>query len=335
MTVTNAPVSPAISGGHRLARSLGLGRAALALYHRPVGLVRKSIAEGGPGEQWRTERGRRAMVNAATSLAPITAPAIDRGARVSFLSGAAHWYQTLFCFASFQAQTPERITPVIFEDGTMTPQVRGLMRRIVPWIEFPGLESVEERFDRLLPAATFPSLRGRRVVNPILRQLTDVHLSAPGWTLYADSDMLFFRRPDALHAWFSEPHAVFMQDIATVYGYSPALMKELAGLSIPNRINAGLYALHSPSIDWGRVEYWCRTQIEKEGIHYLQPQSLIALLMANASGKPLSAEDYVILPSLDEGRAPTAVLHHYVAHSKRSYFQHGWRHVLDHLQQPA
>ena len=63
--------------------------------------------------------------------------------------------------------------------------------------------------------------------------------------------------------------------------------------------------------------------------------ALTALLLASVGAKALPSEDYVVLPSLAEGRAPTAVLHHYVAHSKRSYFQHGWRHVLHRLHQPA
>jgi hypothetical protein len=224
---------------------------------------------------------------------------------------------------------------VIFEDGTMPTEARTHMQRVVPWMEFVALDAVAQQLDRLLPVTSFPCLRRRRDVNPILRQLIDVHLFAPGWTLYMDSDMLFFRHPDALHAWFSDPHAMFMQDIITAYGYSRTLMEELASRPLPNRINAGLYAIHGPSVDWERVEYWCRTEIEREGVHYLQPQSLIALLLTCAGAKALPAEDYVVLPSLAEGRAPTAVLHHYVAHSKRSYFQHGWRHVLDRLQQRA
>ena len=67
-------------------------------------------------------------------------------------------------------------------------------------------------------------------------------------------------------------------------------------------------------------------------------QALTALLLAEASAQALPAADYIVRPSLAEGRAPTAVLHHYVAHSKRSYFQHGWRHVLGELArlpQPA
>jgi len=335
MTVANAPVRLAVGGSRRLARSLGLGRAALALYHRPVGFVRKSIAEGGPWEQWCTERGRREMADAAQCMLPVTAPTVDRGARVSFLSGGAHWYQTLFCFASLQAHMPERVTPVIFEDGTMTADTRAHLRRVVPWAELVAADTLEERLDRLLPAMSFPCLRNRRPGFALLRKLTDVHLAAPGWTLFMDSDMLFFRHPKVVQAWFNTPQAMFMQDVIWAYGYSPALMDDLAGCHVRDFINSGLYALHSPSIDWDRLEYWCRTQLEREGPHYLQEQALTALLLASVGADALPAADYIVLPSLTEGRAPTAVLHHYVAHSKRSYFQHGWRHVLGRLQQSA
>jgi hypothetical protein len=37
--------------------------------------------------------------------------------------------------------------------------------------------------------------------------------------------------------------------------------------------------------------------------------------------------EYLTLPSVEEGRSPSAILHHYVAESKRAYFQHGWRRV--------
>jgi hypothetical protein len=234
---------------------------------------------------------------------------------------------------------PERVTPVIFEDGTMTADARRHLLRVVPWAEVIDSDKLEERLDRLLPVSSFPSLRTRRPGFPLLRKLTDIHLAASGWTLFLDSDMLFFRHPHALVSWFTRPYALYMQDVQSAYGYSAALMNELAGgRDIPARINSGLYALHGPSIDWDHLEYWCRTQMEREGTNYLQEQALTALLLAQASAEALPAADYIVLPSLAEGRAPTAVLHHYVAHSKRSYFQHGWRHVLDELaplQQPA
>jgi hypothetical protein len=334
MRVADAPLTPSVSSGRRLVRSLGLGRAALALYHRPVGLVRKSIAEGGPWEQWRTGLGRRDMVDAARRLRPVIPPPVDCGAQVAFLTGEAYWYQTLFCFASLQAQMQERITPLIYEDGTLTAEARAHILQAVPWAELIGADVIEERLDRLLPTVSFSTLRTKRLNYPHLRKLTDIHLSAPGWTLVMDSDMLFFRQPHALAAWFRGPRAIFMQDAMSAYGYSKALMAELAGGDMPDRINVGLYALHSPGIDWDCVEYWCRKQLEREGPSYVQEQALTALLLAGASAEALPAADYVVLPSLAEGRAPTAVLHHYVAHSKRSYFQCGWHLVLDRLQPP-
>jgi hypothetical protein len=40
------------------------------------------------------------------------------------------------------------------------------------------------------------------------------------------------------------------------------------------------------------------------------------------------ANDYRVMPTEAECRAPTAVLHHYVDTSKRGYFRHAWRHAL-------
>jgi hypothetical protein len=37
------------------------------------------------------------------------------------------------------------------------------------------------------------------------------------------------------------------------------------------------------------------------------------------------ARDYVTCPGRAETQAPTAVMHHYVAASKRWYFRYGWR----------
>jgi hypothetical protein len=311
-----------------LARDLGLGRAWLRYYHKPTGLLAASIREGGPLQQRRTEVGRRQMLEYASTLPSLSSPEIDRGFRVSFLSGEKYWYQTLFCFYSLQLHVEERITPVIFDDGSMSTDTQALIRRTVPWVEFVSRAAIEARLDRSLPAKRFPSLRSRRLQYPHLRKLTDVHIEAPDWTLVLDSDMLFFCRPNALIAWLSAPTApTYMQDVMSSYGYSPALLRELAKGPLPEVVNVGLYGLNSPTIDWDWLEFCCRSQLEREGPHYLQEQALTALLLAGTDATPLSPSDYVVMPGLVEGRAPQGVLHHYVAHSKRSYFQCAWRNV--------
>jgi hypothetical protein len=147
--------------------------------------------------------------------------------------------------------------------------------------------------------------------------------------------MLFFRQPSALIDWFSHPRSVFIQDIGSMYGYSPNLMEELARGPVPTAVNVGLYALQGSSIDWERVEYWCRTQIERQGPHYMQEQALTALILAQAEASALPRRDYLVMPNLEEGRTPTAALHHYVAASKRSYFQHGWRRIAEAIYNAA
>ncbi len=313
----------------RLGRRLNLGELVLRYFHRPLGLTRRSIEEGGPFEQRRTEAGRRAMIDAAARLPAIDDPGNPLPIACSYLSGEKYWYQTLFCAVSLQQQLDRRMDVVVYDDGSFTAATQDRMRRVLPWIRFIDKGQVQAALDRHLPADRFPTLRRRRLDYPHLRKLTDLHCAATGWTLVLDSDMLFFRRPDALLDWIERPdRPVFMQDVATSYGYSDALLNELTGRAMPERINVGLYALDGATIDWARTETWCAEQLRREGPHYLQEQALVAMLLALRDPVALPDRDYVVMPSLAEGRDPTAALHHYVASAKRSYFQRCWRRVV-------
>jgi hypothetical protein len=311
------------------ARELGLGRMALNYYHRPLGLLRQSISEGGPLEQRRTAMGHAEMIAAAADLPTLVAPAAGPAAEVAYVSGAKYWHQTAFCFASLQLVSPYKITPVVFDDGTLADDVRAKLRRVIPWIRFVSADEIEDRLDRLLPEALFPSLRARRRTYPHLRKLTDIHVASTSFTLVLDSDMLFFRRPAELLAWFASPHAVYMQDVMPAYGYPDAFLADLVGAPIPQLVNVGLYGLHGGSIEWNRVEHWCRRQLEVHGTNYLQEQALTAMIFVGIPAIALPRRDYVVKPGLKEGREPKAVLHHYVGASKRSYFQHAWQRVFD------
>ena len=161
---------------HQLARRIGLGRALRAMYYTPVGLARKSIREGGPLEQRRTEQGRLQMIEAAKTLPPLKAPAGDRSCEVHFLTGARFWYQTLFCAYSLQLHSDVRVTPVCHDDGTLSPVEVALLQRAIPWAQIVPYADIEERLDRYLPASRYPSLRSRRVEYPHLRKLTDIHI---------------------------------------------------------------------------------------------------------------------------------------------------------------
>ena len=121
-------------------------------------------------------------------------------------------------------------------------------------------------------------------------------------------------------------HEEFPVTIAN--GQLRAVMERLAGAPIPGLVNSGLCGLRSESLDWDELEAWCGELIAREGPHYYLEQSLVAMLAARMPERAIApAADYVTLPSPAEIRSPSAVMHHYVAESKRGYFREGWRHV--------
>lgn len=308
-----------------LASKLGLGKLALYAWHRPQGLIRNSIRAGGPVQQVLTERGHQAMTAAALALPELRPPSGTYAMPVTFLSGARFWDQTVFCIASLQAHAERRIDPLIYDDGTLSGDVQDKIRRVIPWAEFVLKDEVRARLEAHLPASRYPSLRARRESYPHLRKLTDLH-EPDRWSLVFDSDMLFFRQPTAVLDWMAAPSGiVYMQDSVRSYGYSDALMGELARGAVPDRMNVGLYGLHGADVDFDYLEHCCQEMLSREGTNYLQEQALTALLVSGQAAQELSVDDYVVLPDLAEGRSPTASLHHYVAQSKRSYFQHGWK----------
>lgn len=311
------------------ARRLGVGNLVRLAVHRPIGLLRLSLQEGGPLEQRKTERGRLAMEASAHHLPTLEVPATDHGHRVYFLSGQRYWYQTLYCAYSLQLHAPERITPVVLDDGSLSEPLRQSITRAIPWAEFLDREAIEVRLDACLPRSKFPTLRNRRIEYPHIRKLTDVHAGCRGWRLVLDSDMLFFRQPAVLLSWLNSPDRPFhLVDTETAYGYPADVLGDLARAELPPAVNVGICGLRSDSLDWDEIERWCAALLERKGYHYLQEQALVAMMLAGKPALSAPAEDYIVLPDSREGADPRAVLHHYVAHSKRSYFQSGWRRIM-------
>lgn len=301
------------------------GKLAYQLWHRPVGALRALAREGGPAQRRATERGRIEMEAAAALL-----PACPAGAGAPltpvFLTGRRYWYQTAFCLRSLALASGRPLAPRVLDDGSLTPEQVAVLRRICPALTVEGGAEIEARLDEFLPVARFPALRARRREFPLLRKLTDPHAGRAGWRLLLDSDLLFFRRPDALLAWWNAPAAPLRaEDLDNAYGYPLALLDELAGRAVPRRVNTGLLGLRSEEIDWERLEHWCRELLARGGPQYYQEQALAALHLAGRDCVVPAPDDYVLLPRPPEALACRAVMHHYVAESKRWYFQHNWR----------
>lgn len=314
-------------------RSLA-GRIALRGFYQPWHQLRDSWRNGGPWQEKRTERGRLEMEAAAWKLPP---PPAGTGAplEVHLLTGRRFWYQTAFCLGTFAHHSGRPVAPVIYDDGTLTEEYRAPLRRLFPAARFVAQAEIIARLDAHLPASRFPVLRERWRNYPNIRKLTDVHAGHGGWKLVLDSDLLFFHRPALLAHWLDQParplHAV---DCETSYGYSRPLMNQLAGAPVLDLINVGLTGLNGSELDWEKLEHWCATLIAREKTSYYLEQALIAMLVAGRECTIAPAAEYLTLPLPPETSECRAVMHHYVAHSKRWYFQQNWRRALTDLSPP-
>lgn len=300
------------------------GRLVYLGYHRPAALIGDLIREGGPRQRRLTELGRIAMIEAAREIPPLSAVPAD-APRVHFLTGARYWHQTAFLLASLAPHLA--IRPVVHDDGTLAGAAADALRRLHPALEIRDDAEARARLDRLLPASRFPSLRARRENWVLFRKLLDVHAGETGWNLFLDSDQLCLRRPDLVVDWLRAPSSVLhMSDVGDAYGCPLPALDAIAGTPVPRRLNTGILGLRSDSVDWEKLERLCALLDRRVHPHYYHEQALTALLLAGErSLLPTPPSDYVVLPGASEGRAPRALWHHYVAHSKRWYYQLRWR----------
>jgi hypothetical protein len=311
-----------------LATRVGLGGLARTLYHEPIGQLRSLLADGGPIERHRTERGRLDMISAAERLPRLLMPENQDQYEICFLSGEKYWYQTIFCAYSLHIQCDVKIIPHIFDDGSLSESLIEKITHIIPWTKFTLIDEINERIENFLPTSQFPTLRERRLEYAHIKKLTDIHLNNRLRTVVLDSDMLFFRKPHAFLSALKSGQNFYIPDIETAYGYDVELLNNMIGKIILPKVNVGLYGLNSGNIDWNEVEHWCKLTLENSGPNYLQEQALTAMLLTRADAIQLPKSEYIVCPGLQEGRAPRATLHHYVNNSKRSYFQTGWKQVL-------
>ena len=306
-------------------RAMGLGVVATKLYREPKKSLVQSIREGGPLQQRRTISGRLEMEKAAEAIMPeLRNPNTDNlGLPIYFMTGRKYWYQTVFCFCSLLLTSGRSYQPILIDDGSIDSEIEQKLRRVVPWVEIRCADEIKATISKVLPLERYPNIHFWRQKQPLTRKVIDLHAGQSGWKILLDSDMLFFRKPEWLHDWYDrDPLPAYMIDCDEAYGYSAALRTRVGGSSdFPDRANIGFFGWKSEDVDFDWLEYALETLIAEEGPRYNLTQGLTSMMFAGRRCAIAPENDYIVKPSLSEGMNPTAILHHYVAESKRPYFQ--------------
>jgi hypothetical protein len=325
-------------GARAALRRLGLGRLLYHAWHRPLGWI-GSVLRDSPMVRYRAARGRAAMREAAHGL---PAPRYAEGPplAVHFLTGIRFIEQTAFCLWSLAMVAEEPWHFALVDDGSLEssaewPRWRATLDRIAParWSLVTHAEA-HAAVAHMLPPAKFPVIHERRAAYPNIRKLLDVHAAAPGRRLVLDSDMLFFARPAEIVEWLrgSGP-MLLMRDVETSYGHAVAVLSELAGAPVEERLNVGVTGLETGAIDWPQLEAWWAALIARDGTSYFDEQALIAMLAARLRDcRVLPERPYLCLPRGEEIERPSAILQHYVADAKWPYFTRSWRVARERLR---
>jgi hypothetical protein len=283
----------------------------------------------GPRAYFCIEAWKRQMEEAACRLPVLLAedPALPP-LEVWFLTGNRFWYQTAFCAWSLARHCGRALIVHLADDGSLTPELERELRRLFPQGTTHWRHDCQERFERLLQAARYPTLHERWHDYINLHKLTAPHLGASGVQLVLDSDMLFFRRPDALLAWCDQHQGpCLMVDCEESYGYSRPLLERLAGVPLLPSLNVGVCGLASDAIDWDELEFWCSSLVEAEGTSYYLEQALVAMLASRTQPIVMPKADYITFPTRQQALSGVGVLQHYVADSKPGYFGEAWKKI--------
>jgi hypothetical protein len=269
-------------------------------------------------------RGRKQMEKASLSLPPVISAA--DGPAIYFLTGKNYLYQTLFCIQSLSKVMATNFTVVLVDDGSFDDNFIQTAHRLLPGASIISQDIINKNLDDILPEQLFTALHHKRRVYPHIKKLTDVHTLPGTWKLVLDSDMLFWRKPEAIINWLKNPDKpIYMQDCQNSYGYSKELMEELSGAKIPDLINVGAIGLNSATIDWVKLNNWVEVMESKEGTSYYLEQALTAMLLGETDSVVLPASEYIVNPGADIINNKTGVLHHYVDLSKEGYFKKAWK----------
>ena len=298
------------------------------LYRYPRSYLKRVYGMGGILSYRRMKQGQKQMRRAAFELPPVHSSA--SGLPVYFLTGKNYLYQTLFCIISLTKWSTEEFKFILVDDGSFDEELISLINRQLPSVEIVLAQSIEENIRAALPADKYPVLNLKRAEYAHIKKLTDVHtLPGKDWKLVLDSDMLFWKEPTQLIAWLkNSSRPIHMVDCTESYGYSTALMEELASAKIPQLLNVGVIGLQSSGIDWQQLENWTAMLEAQEGKTYYLEQALSAMLVAKQPCLVLDKQHYIVNPGDDTISHSKGILHHYVDQSKKAYYTTAWKKLI-------
>lgn len=252
-------------------------------------------------------------LNAASSSSPT---------EVHILTGSERVTMALWMMASWIKTTDLPTRFVIHDDGTLRPSDICAFRDLLP--DCKVLLSAETTPYAAQALKDYPLCLRCRNLHPLGRKLFDFYLLGTSDRIVSlDTDLLFFRRPERLIRWLSEPApgCLFMEDIAEANLLSSSECLRIFGVPLINRVNTGIIAVPKEAVSLSLLEKCLAETDLLQQNHWLIEQTLYAVLASVFGRSELLSSEYVL--TLEPECNDKALARHYVGAVRHLFYSEG------------
>jgi len=241
---------------------------------------------------------------------------------VHVLTGSDDWLLACWMLASWFHFTQRNWRVIIHDDGRLPPDASPAFVKMLQGVR--GVSAVEADRTVLDGLAAYPACREYRLAHPLARKIFDIPLLTRGERfIILDSDLLFFRKPEAILRWCEDGKGQcwFNRDVHEALPISRSQVREKLGVDIWHRVNSGLCLMQKSAIDFSLCERALReTTLMKKNL-WLVEQTLFAIC-ASAKGRGgLLPAEYEVTKK--PAASPDAVMRHYVGAVRHQFYGEG------------
>ena len=241
---------------------------------------------------------------------------------VHVLVGRDRFTMACWMLASWFFVTGKNWRVVLHDDGTLQPSCRHLLDRLAIQYHLISRQEADRRMASALSA--MPLCAEHRQRSPFGLKLYDVSvMSSHDRYIVLDSDLLFFRTPDAIFEWCSgeKRGCFFMKDVIEVCQCSPAETQSRLGFKVWGKVNAGLALIEREAVNLSRLEYFMSSFNLLSKNLWMVEQTLYALLASEHKVGGTLPEEYEV--SLSERAMSGSVMRHYVGAIRHLFYSEG------------
>lgn len=252
-------------------------------------------------------------------------PHVDQPAEeipVHVLTGSDDWLLACWMLASWFQFTGRNWRIFIHDDGRLPPEASQAFVQMISGVR--GISAVESDSVVLDALAGHEACRDYRLAHPLSRKIFDVPiLTRSDRFIILDSDLLFFRKPEAILRWCADGAGTcwFNKDVNESIAISRSQIRDKLGIDVWHRVNSGLCLIDRPAIDLDLCERILRETNIRDKHVWLIEQTLFAICASARGRGGLLPPEYEV--SLGKSASPDAVMRHYVGRVRQRFYGDG------------